>query len=448
MFKLSLIFVVCQYVLYSSSKWVISSDSMPIFSFDTTRSFDLQKESCAQNMSNVKLMCTIPKCLLLAKYGHDINLATRCKVHRSDSQQRIVSSKHSRCRFVEGCTRIATCGDPRTRKLRFCARHKSKGCENVSSRRCDQPGCPGYGSFPGRVNNGSKVRLPRFCGKHRKNNQSKERKRPVCQHASGCVRQPTFGDDEERVRRFCSWHKRPGDSYLGLRRRCEFGNCSTTPSFCVSVGSFPRFCKNHRQEQHIPVNFLPCVFQGCMRRAYYAQGNESASRCRQHRLTAQIHVGKRCQKTGCSEPATFTGRTRSKRFCEQHKEPDHVQMSKWAGRRCHHPEGCNAQPSFGTRSGGERLFCAKHKAATHVNTVLALCTSRGGCDKIAYYGQPDDAIPLFCAAHRRWPLLRFFFCVERPHPSPQAPSRPRAVRTRAVGAGAAVYDRRAAGTTG
>ncbi len=32
--------------------------------------------------------------------------------------------------------------------------------------------------------------------------------------------------------------------------------------------------------------------------------------------------------------------------------------------------------------------------------VLPLCTSGAACTKIAYYGEPADALPLFCASHR------------------------------------------------
>jgi hypothetical protein len=354
--------------------------------------------------------CEASGCHLPANYGNEMKVATYCKFHYLDGQLRILTSKNRRCVFPEGCGRIATCGDPLVRKARFCARHKVKGCLNLTSRKCQQPGCSGYASYCDNERKDRTSARRDFCGKHQKS-------RPKCQHTAGCKRQPAFGDEEENIRRFCSWHKRQSDTYLGRRRKCEFLNCSTTPTFGLPGDSFPRFCKHHRQEQHVPVSYSPCDARGCLRRAYYANGNESASRCRQHRLASQMHIGKRCQKAGCGSIAMYTdGRTRSRRFCEQHKSPEDGPTIKRIGRRCQYPEGCNAEPSFGTREGGERLFCARHKAATHVNTVLPLCTSQDGCDKIAYYGQPGAAVPLFCAAHRcsiilsafDWPAGRIF----------------------------------------
>ena len=358
-----------------------------------------EKSIPSQHQPFVK--CVLPGCQFQAKYGHEIMVATHCKFHYLDGQARILASRAKRCVFPEGCSRIATCGDPLLKKANFCARHKAKGCLNVSSRKCQRPGCPGYATYP--VSGSETVRKARrfYCGKHRAQSKSERKLRAMCQHPAGCKRQPIFGDEEENIRKFCSWHKSQNDTYLGCRRKCEYFNCSFTPTFGLPDDSLPRFCKLHRQMVHVPVSYSPCVHIGCFRRAYYAHGNETASRCRQHRLSSQMHIGTRCQKPGCSATATYTDeRTRSRRYCELHRAPEHVPSAKRAGRKCQHPEGCNAEPSFGTREGGERLFCARHKFATHVNTVLALCTSRGGCDKIAYYGQPGASVPLFCAAHR------------------------------------------------
>jgi hypothetical protein len=319
-------------------------------------------------------LCTVQECRMKAKYG-DMKIATHCTNHSLEGQKRIVTSRAGRCQFPEGCVRIATCGDPRYRKAKYCAQHKGKGHQNIACRRCEHPGCPGYASFdPGQSGR------RRFCGQHRGPTEAK--KRPICQHPAGCVRQPTFGDEEEHVRRFCSRHRRPEDTYLvGGKRKCEAPNCCTSPTFGLPKDLLPRFCKQHRLQQHIPVRHVLCETTGCSRRAYYAESNETASRCRQHRLVSQFHVGTRCQSTGCFKTAQHTdGKTRSRRFCDEHKAAHHVPLVKPAGRRCQHPEGCSAQPSFGPRAGGERLYCARHKGATHVNTVGAVfsaCAARG-----------------------------------------------------------------------
>ena len=122
-------------------------------------------------------------------------------------------------------------------------------------------------------------------------------------------------------------------------------------------------------------------------------------RCAAHREAGHVDLmSRKCAHDGCDKQPSFGTKATGAVFCAGHKRAGDTDVKS---KRCAF-EGCKKHPSFGTKATGA-LFCGRHKRAGDTNVKSKKCSAEG-CEKQPSYGPAPETEggprkKLRCATH-------------------------------------------------
>lgn len=78
-----------------------------------------------------------------------------------------------------------------------------------------------------------------------------------------------------------------------FRTRCEEATCIKQASFAMEGDRYPKFCKDHRQEDMINIRNHRCIAPGCSRGASFAVSGSRGQYCSEHKAAGMINTRRR-----------------------------------------------------------------------------------------------------------------------------------------------------------
>lgn len=101
-----------------------------------------------------------------------------------------------------------------------------------------------------------------------------------------------------------------------------------------------------------------------------------------------------CKYTECTKEAVFGfHKDRVRRFCSEHREKGHINLSK---KLCEF-DSCTEYANYSDPKIGKLRFCKTHAPPEYVTKKKKLCEK---CDTRASYGDPIEKVVRFCVTHK------------------------------------------------
>jgi len=199
-----------------------------------------------------------------------------CFDHKKDG---MIDVTHKKC-IADGCDILPSCNLPNKKKALFCATHKLEGMVDVVNKKCIDPECGTFANF-------------NFPGKQKL---------------------------------YCADHKKDGMVDV-VNKTCAEKDCMLHPTFNYQ-GKKRLYCFKHKKENMIDVTHKNCADEECNKRAYFNFSNETLPLyCFDHKKENMISTTrKKCQFTKCKTPATYGFIGNRKQFCEEHQQPNMVNL--------------------------------------------------------------------------------------------------------------------------
>jgi hypothetical protein len=271
-----------------------------------------------------------------------------------------------------------------------CLKHRGKGYENVTSKRCEKDNCNRFALY------GTENR--QWCRAHKGPNDFNVRETRYCHH-KGCSKRAAYVISRDSKERWCKNHA-PQNAINGNIRTCWVEGCEEKPTWGKIENKLPTSCVNHAGPKDVNFRIILCEEEYCLEKAQYGEhfGYINARRCKAHLLDSDIFcLARQCEIKGCEEKAKYgleMGRHNAKR-CEIHKKTQDIIVLY---RTCEYP-GCNHQPNFGQASGFDfALRCSKHKIEGDRYCMRTYC-AHPDCLILPSFGFFDGK-PKHCYKHR------------------------------------------------
>ena len=318
--------------------------------------------------------------------------------------------RYGLCKFEGGCNKIASFGNPTTRKRERCGTHKKPDMVNLNAKLCEYPGCPTRASF-----NLVGEATARYCASHMEeemiNVKSSKCKFPGCPTVSG------FNLPGETKALYCATHKSPGMVDV-KHRKCAEPNCPTIARFNLPSESRGLFCAIHQKDGMINVGDQKCAETGCLTLPTFNIPNSNRPLyCVEHKKPGMIDVKNvTCLDPNCRKRPNFNvpGETKGI-YCSEHKKPNMIDVTH---ERCREPE-CPSIPNFNLPDELRGVYCEKHKLPNMVNVVSKKCEAPD-CLTQAHCGKLFGP-KIHCAIHKskneyakNHPKCSVIDCPERP----------------------------------
>jgi hypothetical protein len=142
--------------------------------------------------------------------------------------------------------------------------------------------------------------------------------------ATGCLKQPRYGFQGDRVPTFCTDH-RPVEMVDITNKRCKEEACSKLPYFGFEGDKAPSFCATHRLPTMVHIKSKRCEKDKCTKQPRHGLPGHVATRCAQHKLPGMISKPRtRCKQPSCTHTATYG--YRKAEFCEAHAPADSTNL--------------------------------------------------------------------------------------------------------------------------
>ncbi len=217
---------------------------------------------------------------------------------------------------------------------------------------------------------------------------------PFCEY-DGCKKESSF-NFKGMTRKYCSTHKEK-DMINVKDFTCVFENC-IKPAYYNNIGLKEKiYCKEHKLENMINVKNKLCKYDGCFKQPLFNYKNEKeAIYCSSHKLGNMVDIKhKICINGNCCDRAVYNYVGNKPIYCIDHKLENMVNID---AKKCKF-NGCQKHPCFnyfGEKSG---IYCSSHKLENMVDVSNDRCCFNG-CNKKPSFNYEGQNKVLYCLSHK------------------------------------------------
>lgn len=177
---------------------------------------------------------------------------------------------------------------------------------------------------------------------------------------------------------------------------CEYDERKTESSF--NFKDMPRkYCNKHKEKDMINVKDFTCIFDGCIKPAYYnLVGLKEKIYCVQHKQEHMINKkNKLCQHEGCQKQPLFNYENQKESiYCFEHKKELMVDIKH---KNCI-TENCRIRAKYNF-FGSTPIYCFTHKLDGMIGMDSKKCIFNG-CAKAPCFNYINKQSGIYCSAHK------------------------------------------------
>jgi len=217
---------------------------------------------------------------------------------------------------------------------------------------------------------------------------------PICEY-DGCKTESTF-NFKGLNRKYCYKHKEEG--MINVKDPvCIFENC-VKPAYYNYIGSKEKlYCNEHKLENMINVKSKLCIYEGCKKQPLFNYKNEKeGAYCYEHKNLEMIDIKhKICIQNDCSNRARYNISGNKPIYCFQHKLEDMIDID---AKKCKF-KNCLKHPNFNYFFETSGIYCLTHKLKDMVDVVNKKCIYEN-CNKKPSFNYEGKTEMLYCLSHK------------------------------------------------
>jgi hypothetical protein len=324
------------------------------------------------------------ECPTRATYGIPGGKPEYCKPH-SCNKTGVENLTSKRCEHP-GCPLTPSFNIPDIKSGKYCGDHKLTGMVNVLAKGCEYPGCP----ITNPCFNIRGMTAGKFCNTH-KSLEMVDVKHAICMNPV-CTTRASYNYEGQTKPLYCALDALSGMINVTCNKCAEPGCPVDYPAFNMPGITPGIYCFKHKATGMIDVKSKGCEHPGCpiTNPCFNIRGMLSGRFCKQHKVEGMVDVThKPCENLACDKRASYgVAGTKTVRYCYDHKDPGMVDLF---GSKCINP-GCPKSPTFNLPNMKPK-YCGDHKTDDMVDLVSNLCRL---CPKNACFNTPGEKRPLYC----------------------------------------------------
>ena len=325
-------------------------------------------------------------CTTRATYGYEEKKPLTCKKHIKEKAFDVTSKKCN----APGCRKQATFGSEG--KAISCLEHKDNKMYDTKHYKCIYPECDLRASF------GEIGGIPSYCAEHNelkyKNITYKKCKEPGCEVGA------RFGNKGGKVE-WCFTHKKDDMSNL-YDKKCIIDGCETCATF-GEINGKPTRCGKHQEANMKCLRSKKCIFDGCDTRPIFGEINGKATHCFEHKDDSMVdNKNKMCEFENCEIRAGYGYPENKTSRCKEHILDGMIELNN-IKKHCI-TEGCEIRSSHGYLYSDKSNHCSEHSTLNEYNSTKRhpKCSEILCLQEAKYIDINDELmIPIHCENHKQ-----------------------------------------------